>query len=120
MGTGRPAHGLRKLFDVHPELGYRVEAVVGSWREALHHGMGHLWRGGYDSALDVVRSAEAQVIMLCSSDLDNWPSPIRSAEARESGRSLYLDPGVLGVNFKRMHATDRPPTGARMTSVSLD
>jgi exopolysaccharide biosynthesis polyprenyl glycosylphosphotransferase len=120
VGTGRPAHGLRQLFDVHPELGYRVEAVVGSRREALHHGMGHLWRGGYDSALDVVRSAEAQVIMLCSADLDNSAITDLLREARESGRSLYLDPGVPGVNFKRMHATaiGHQPV-LEMTSASL-
>jgi exopolysaccharide biosynthesis polyprenyl glycosylphosphotransferase len=120
VGTGRPAHGLRQLFSIHPELGYRVEAVVGSRREALHFGMGHLWRGSYEDALQVVRSTQAQVVMLCSAKLDNSAITDLLREARESGRSLYLDPGVPGVDFKRMHATaiGHQPV-LEMTSVAL-
>ena len=50
VGTGRPAHQLHRLFNVHPELGFRIEALVGSRREAAQFGMGHLWRGAYGNA----------------------------------------------------------------------
>jgi exopolysaccharide biosynthesis polyprenyl glycosylphosphotransferase len=120
IGTGRQANVLRRLFNVHPELGLRVDAVVGSEREAANFGFGHLWRGNYEETRDVVMSSDASIVMLCAAELDNSIVTGLIRDVRASGRTLYVDPGLSGVDFKRMHATaiGHQPV-LEMTSVAL-
>ena len=120
IGTGRQAHGLCRLFYTHPDLGYRVEAVLGSQREATRYGLGQLWRGGYDDARDVVQTADVEVVILCTNELDEAKVARLLRDVRAMGRTLYVDPGLSGIDFKRMHATaiGHQPV-LEMTSVAL-
>jgi exopolysaccharide biosynthesis polyprenyl glycosylphosphotransferase len=120
IGTGRQAHGVCRLFTTHPELGYRVEAVVGEQREAARYGIGALWRGGYADARGIVRNAEAGVVVLCASEFDNAQTTELLRDVRATGRTLYVDPGLSGIDFRRMHATaiGHQPL-LEMTSVAL-
>ena len=93
IGTGRQAHGLCRLFYTHPDLGYRVEAVLGSQREATRYGLGQLWRGGYDDARDVVQTADVEVVILCTNELDEAKVARLLRDVRAMGRTLYVDPG---------------------------
>ncbi len=105
VGTGRQANELTELFLVHPELGLRVTAVIGAKQEAAASGMAHLWRGTYDQSRTVLASLDIDVVVLCSAELDRWLLNDLSAEARSLGRTLYVDPGLSGIDFRRVHTT---------------
>jgi exopolysaccharide biosynthesis polyprenyl glycosylphosphotransferase len=105
VGTGRQANELTKLFVVHPELGMRVSAVIGAEHEALASGMAHLWRGGYEDARQVLEALDVDVVALCSSELDRWLIRDLSAEARARGRTIYVDPGLSGIDSRRVRTT---------------
>ena len=105
VGTGRQANELTELFLVHPELGLRVTAVIGAKQEAAASGMAHLWRGTYEQSRTVLASLDIDVVVLCSAELDRWLLNDLSAEARSLGRTLYVDPGLSGIDFRRVHTT---------------
>ncbi len=105
VGTGRLANELSKLFLVHPELGMRVTAVIGAEQEARAGEMGHLWKGTYDDARTVLARTEVDVVVLCTAELDRWFVNDLSTEARERGRTILVDPGLSGIDFKRVHTT---------------
>jgi exopolysaccharide biosynthesis polyprenyl glycosylphosphotransferase len=105
VGTGRQANALSRLFVVHPELGMRVTTVIGAQQEAAASDVGHLWSGDYDQAQDVLAEADVDVVVLCSAELDRWLLNELSADARARGRKLYVDPGLSGIDFKRVHTT---------------
>ncbi len=105
VGTGRHANDLSQLFLVHPELGMRVMTVIGAQHEAAACGMAELWKGTYDQASDVLASDDVDVVVLCSNELDRGLLNHLSAEARAKGRTLFIDPGLSGIDFKRVHTT---------------
>jgi exopolysaccharide biosynthesis polyprenyl glycosylphosphotransferase len=105
VGTGRHANDLSQLFLVHPELGMRVTTVIGEQHEAAASGMADLWRGTYDRASEVLASADVDVVVLCSTELDRGLLNHLSAQTRANGRTLFVDPGLSGIDFKRVHTT---------------
>ncbi len=105
VGTGRHANDLSRLFLVHPELGMRVTTVIGEQHEAAASGMAQLWKGTYDHASEVLASADVDVVVLCSTELDRGLLNHLSAQARTHGRTLFIDPGLSGIDFKRVHTT---------------
>ncbi len=105
VGTGRHANELSQLFLVHPELGMQVMTVIGEQHEAMASGMAHLWKGTYDRASEVLAAADVDVVVLCSTELDKGLVNYLSAEARACGRTLFIDPGLSGIDFKRVHTT---------------
>ena len=106
VGTGRQANELSRLFVVHPELGMRVTAVIGARQEAMASGMGDLWRGTLRrGAHGAGNRSDVDVVVLCSAELDRWQLNELSADAAARGRMLYVDPGLSGIDFKRMHTT---------------
>ena len=88
-----------------PKLGMRVTTVIGEQHEAAASGMAQLWKGTYDQASDVLASADVDVVVLCSNELDKGLLNYLSAQARANGRTLFIDPGLSGIDFKRVHTT---------------
>ena len=105
VGTGRSANELSRLFLIHPELGMRVTTVIGARHEAAAMGMGALWKGEYAEAPKVLAGNEIDVVVLCSAELDRFMLNDLSADVRARGRTLYVDPGLGGIDFKRVHST---------------
>ena len=105
VGTGRHAADLRNLFVVHPELGMRVTAVLGAEHEARAAGMSQLWRGTYDEARPVLDRLDVDVVVLCSGELDRWLVDDLSNAARAQGRTIFVDPGLSGIDFRRVRTT---------------
>jgi exopolysaccharide biosynthesis polyprenyl glycosylphosphotransferase len=105
VGTGRQANDLSRLFLVHPELGMRVTMVIGERREAAASGMGNLWKGGYDEARTALAANDVDVVVLCTSEIDRWMLNDLVADARAMGRTLFVDPGLSGVDLRRVHTT---------------
>ena len=105
VGTGRHAADLRNLFVVHPELGMRVTAVLGAEHEARAAGMSELWRGTYDEARPVLDRLDVDVVVLCGGELDRWLVDDLSNAARAQGRTIFVDPGLSGIDFRRVRTT---------------
>lgn len=105
VGTDRRAAELQRLFEVHPELGMRVVAVIGSRTDAVRHGIGNLWAGETVDAHRVVDSIDAEIVVLSSADLEPTLVHALTAEVRTKGRTVYVDPGLSRVDFRRMQAT---------------
>lgn len=105
VGTGRQARELGKLFDTHRELGLRVVAVVGGRNDANVAGMGHLWKGTHADARAVLAATEAEMVILCASELDRALVNTLTRDEHERGRMVLVDPGLSGMDFRRMHAT---------------
>jgi exopolysaccharide biosynthesis polyprenyl glycosylphosphotransferase len=104
VGTDRRAMALIELFETHPEAGIRVVGIVGSAREARSAGRADVWMGNYADACDVLDRADVDAVVLCSSDINPalLEVLIRREQARE--RDLYIDPGLSGIDFKRVQA----------------
>jgi exopolysaccharide biosynthesis polyprenyl glycosylphosphotransferase len=104
IGTDRRAMDLADLFETHPETGVEVVGIVGSAREARTAGRSHLWRANYADADRVLAAADVDGVVLCSSDINPalLDGLIRDEQRRD--RELYLDPGLSGIDFRRVQA----------------
>lgn len=105
VGTERRAFDLCRLFEIHPELGMRVVALVGDRSAARGAGIERLWKGDYLAAREVLSRARADSVIICSADLD--PALMHDLTQRSEVRShsLYVDPGLPGVDFRRVQPT---------------
>jgi exopolysaccharide biosynthesis polyprenyl glycosylphosphotransferase len=104
VGTDRRAMALVELFETHPEVGIRVAGLVGSAREARMAGRARLWLANYADADEVLAGSDVDGVVLCSSDVNPalLEVLIRGEQLRD--RDLYLDPGLSGIDFRRVQA----------------
>lgn len=105
VGTERRALDLNRLFEVHPELGMRVTTIVGDYDAATIGGVGHLWAGSYLDAGVILSSVEADAVVICSDDLDPAVVHTLTHQERNRRRQLFVDPGLSGVDFRRVQTT---------------
>ena len=104
IGTDRRAMDLAALFETHPEAGMDLVGLVGSAREARAADRSHLWRANYGDADRVLATTDIDGVVLCSSDVNPalLDTLIRNEQLRD--RDLYLDPGLSGIDFRRVQA----------------
>ncbi|MGI9051425.1 MAG: sugar transferase [Ilumatobacteraceae bacterium] len=104
VGTDRRAVDLTTLFRTHPEVGVHVVGLVGSAREARAAGLDDLWLANYSDAGEVLAGAEVEGVVLCSSDINPALLDVLIRDERTRPRDLYLDPGLSGIDFRRVQA----------------
>ncbi|CAN5726677.1 sugar transferase [soil metagenome] len=104
VGTDRRAVDLTKLFRTHPEVGMTVVGLIGSRREARAAGLSALWMGNYIDAGEVLSDADVDSVVLCSSDINPALLDVLIRDERARSRELYLDPGMSGIDFRRVQA----------------
>ncbi|MGH9270373.1 MAG: sugar transferase, partial [Ilumatobacteraceae bacterium] len=104
VGTDRRAVDLVRLFRTHPEAGVAVVGLIGSAREARMAGLSDLWLASYIDAGDVLTDADVEAVVLCSSDINPALLDVLIREERLRQRDLYLDPGMSGIDFRRVQA----------------
>ncbi len=104
VGTDRRAMALADLFATHPEQGVHVVGMIGSAREARAAGRSALWLGNYGDAEHLLARARVDGVVLCSSDINPALLDVllRNEQARD--RDLLLDPGLSGIDFRRVQA----------------
>jgi exopolysaccharide biosynthesis polyprenyl glycosylphosphotransferase len=102
VGTDRRAMALIDIFVTHPEQGVAVVGVLGSAREARAAGRRDLWLGNHADAPNVLAHARVDGVVFCSSDINPalLEALLREEQARD--RDLFLDPGVSGIDFRRV------------------
>ena len=104
VGTDRRALGLAELFETHPEAGVDLVGLVGSAREARAAGRSHLWLANYGDADQVLAAVDVDGVVLCSSDINPALLDVLIRDERSRDRDLYLDPGLSGIDFRRVQA----------------
>ncbi|MET0325043.1 MAG: sugar transferase [Ilumatobacteraceae bacterium] len=104
VGTDRRAMALIELFETHPEAGIRVVGIVGSARESRVAGRADLWMGNYADAARVLDGADVDAVVLCSSDINPALLEVLIRDEKARHRDLYIDPGLSGIDFKRVQA----------------
>ncbi len=104
VGTDRRAITLAELFATHPETGVRVIGLVGSAREARAAGFSDLWVANYADADRVLAAADVDGVVLCASDINPALLEVLIRGERARSRDLYLDPGLSGIDFRRVQA----------------
>lgn len=104
VGTDRRAVELTELFATHPEAGMHVVGLVGSQTEAEAAGLGALWLGGYHDADEVLGRTPSEGLIVCSTDVNPALLNALIREERPRRRHVYLDPGLTGIDFRRLQA----------------
>jgi exopolysaccharide biosynthesis polyprenyl glycosylphosphotransferase len=104
VGTDRRAMALADLFATHPEQGVQVVGLIGSAREARASGRGDLWLANYADAQEVLARSDVDAVILCSSDIDPALLDVLLREEQARRRDLFLDPGLSGIDFRRVQA----------------
>jgi exopolysaccharide biosynthesis polyprenyl glycosylphosphotransferase len=104
VGTDHRALALADLFETHPEVGVDVVGLVGSAREARAAGRAQLWLANYGDADQVLAAADVDSVVLCSGDIDPALLDVLIRGEQSRDRDLYLDPGLSGIDFRRVQA----------------
>ena len=105
VGANRRAADVYRLLGVHSELGMRVVALVGDQKEAKRVGLGHIWKAEYAEAIDVLAGLDAEVVIMCSGDIDQALAAKLTRDQHASRRTVYVDPGMGGFDIRRFQPT---------------
>jgi exopolysaccharide biosynthesis polyprenyl glycosylphosphotransferase len=101
VGTGDEAQEFAELVRDHPELGYRVQGLVGPYPTAELEATVR-WLGPSGSELEVLRAIGADGVFIAagSNDLHDRSELIRRLVAE--GVHVHLSGGVWGVDHRRL------------------
>ena len=105
VGANRRAAEVYRLIHVHSELGMRVVALVGDRHEATRIGLGHVWKAEYDEASAVLAGLDAEVVIMCSGDIDQALAASLTRDQHASRRTVFVDPGMSGFDIRRFQPT---------------
>jgi exopolysaccharide biosynthesis polyprenyl glycosylphosphotransferase len=104
VGLNDEALSMHRLLDCHPELGFRVTAVLGDPEEAVRLGLTSLWAGTVGDAVDVTRSraTTGAVVVASAVQSDQLNRTIR--ELMQAGSHVHVTSGLRGFDHRRLRA----------------
>jgi exopolysaccharide biosynthesis polyprenyl glycosylphosphotransferase len=104
VGTGHEGFELYRLLDLHPELGYRVEGVVGRESSFREWEAEAPWLGDVADAATLARASGANGALVAASDLasEDLNRVIRSLLA--AGVHVHLSSGLRGIDYRRFRS----------------
>lgn len=102
VGLNDEASSLRELLGVHPELGYRVVAVVGDRDEYENGSWGVPLAGEADDALHAVAQYRADGVLIAASALDGSDLNRISRELLSHEVHVHLSSGLTGIDLRRL------------------
>src|SRR4051812_12594832 len=104
VGLNDEALDMQRLLDHHPELGFRVTAVLGDRHEAARLGMASLWAGEVADAVTVARSSSTTgaVVVASAVQSDELNRTIR--ELMQTGSHVHVTSGLRGFDHRRLRA----------------
>ncbi|MCI3948424.1 MAG: sugar transferase [Acidimicrobiales bacterium] len=104
VGLNDESLDMFRLLDHHPELGFRVAAVIGDPEEAARLGLASLWAGTVADAVAVTRSraTTGAVVVASAVPSDELNRTIR--ELMQSGSHVHVTSGLRGFDHRRLRA----------------
>lgn len=102
VGTNEEAASLRELLSVHPELGYRVVAVVGDREGYDARDWSIPFVGPVDEALNAVAHHRADGVIIAVSALRGGELNQVSRELLRHDVHVHLSSGLLGIDQRRL------------------
>jgi exopolysaccharide biosynthesis polyprenyl glycosylphosphotransferase len=104
VGVNEEALDMHRLLHHHPELGFRVTAVLGDRDEATRHGLASLWAGEVADAVAVSRACNATgaVVVASAVPSDELNRTIR--ELMQAGSHVHVTSGLRGFDHRRVRA----------------
>src|SRR5918999_1398747 len=102
VGLNEEALDMHRLLDHHPELGFRVTAVLGDRQEAARLGMASLWAGEVADAVALARSSSTTgaVVVASAVPSDELNRTIR--ELMQTRSHVHVTSGLRGFDHRRL------------------
>jgi exopolysaccharide biosynthesis polyprenyl glycosylphosphotransferase len=104
VGTGAEGFELYHLLDVHPELGFRVEGVVGSESELRQWDVPVPWLGEVDRATAVIAASGANGALVAANDLSSDDLNRVTRALLRQGIHVHLSSGLRGIDYRRLRS----------------
>jgi exopolysaccharide biosynthesis polyprenyl glycosylphosphotransferase len=104
VGLNDEALEMHRLIDCHPELGFRVTAVVGEPVEADRLGLSELWAGGMADAVAVARASGATGAVVVASAVPSEQLNRSIRELMQLGAHVHVTSGLRGFDHRRLRA----------------
>jgi exopolysaccharide biosynthesis polyprenyl glycosylphosphotransferase len=104
VGTGSEGYELYRLLEVHPELGYRVEGVVGDKAELREWAAAVPWLGPVDAAAAAIRARGANGALVAANDLSSESLNRVTRSLLQEGIHVHLSSGLRGIDSRRLRS----------------
>jgi len=102
VGTNDEALELYRLLHAHPELGFRINGVVGDETAVVEWGTGVPWLGRTDTTLEALRASGATGVFVAPSALEPGQLNPLCRELVGAGVHVHLSSGLHGIAQRRL------------------
>lgn len=104
VGTGPEGFELARLVELHPELGFRVEGVVGDPAELRGWDAELPWLGDVSQAAAVIAASGATGALVAANDLSSDELNRTSRALLRAGIHVHLSSGLRGIDYRRLRS----------------
>jgi exopolysaccharide biosynthesis polyprenyl glycosylphosphotransferase len=104
VGTGDEGFELYRLLELHPELGFRVEGVVGPELPFRDWDVRAPWLGEVDDAASLARASGANGALVAASDLSSEELNRVTRSLLAEGVHVHLSSGLRGIDHRRLRS----------------
>ena len=104
VGTGDEGFELQRLLELHPELGFRVEGVVGREAPFREWNVAAPWLGDVDDAATLARAIGATGALVAASDLTSEELNRVTRSLLAQGVHVHLSSGLRGIDHRRLRS----------------
>jgi exopolysaccharide biosynthesis polyprenyl glycosylphosphotransferase len=104
LGANSDAQRLVRLYEDHPEYGFRVIGLLAGWEDAQRNHLGQMWMGTIDEVERIIdhHAVTGVVIAAGAVDADTGESIVRALHRR--GVHVHWSTGMSGVSNARVRA----------------
>jgi exopolysaccharide biosynthesis polyprenyl glycosylphosphotransferase len=104
IGTGGEGYELFRLLEVHPELGFRVEGVIGAQEPFSEWGAETQWLGNVADAAAITVASGANGALVAASDLPSEELNRVTRALLDRGIHVHLSSGLRGIDARRVRS----------------
>ncbi len=106
IGANEEAFHMAQLAADHPEVGLRIEGVVGDKDQWLHHGFHARWLGPLDDCMSLVARSRVAGVLLATTAVPSDVSNDLVPRLLDAGVHVQLSAGLQGVATRRIVVQD--------------
>ncbi|MFN8037012.1 MAG: sugar transferase [Acidimicrobiia bacterium] len=104
VGGNEEAFELYRLLRTHPELGLRINGVVGATDEFRNWGAGVPWLGEINDTAQAVRETGANGVVIAASAVPSDQLNHLTRDLLASGVHVHLSSGLKGISHRRLRS----------------